>query len=379
MTDMLRRIWHIATKELIHLRRDILLVSFIVLGPVSELVLIAWATSAHIEHLPTAIVDQDRTEASRALVRALENTETFQADYHAANQEELSALIDAGTVSTGLLIPSGFAAGLAVPGSDPPQVQIILDGSDPTAARAAEMSALGVINSFSQQAALKNWGGVAGEMGEVIRTDVRVWFNEELSEASYTVPSEMGFMLEMVAMMVAAISIARERELGTFEQLMVTPIRAWELIIGKAIPAVVISYFDFLLMLGITIFIFGVPMKGSLLLLLVLALFYIFVELGWGLLISGFSRTQLQALLLVMILAMVAMVFSGYAFPVDTMPPLMQIVANLVPIKHWLLIMRDIMLKGAGINVFWRELVALAVLGVVINSVTLTVLRKRLD
>jgi ABC-2 type transport system permease protein len=183
----------------------------------------------------------------------------------------------------------------------------------------------------------------------------------------------------MVALMIAGISIARERELGTYEQLMVTPIRSWELIVGKAIPAVVISYFDFLIMLGITVFVFGVPMKGSLPLLLVLALFYIFVELGWGLLISGFSRTQLQALLLVMIIAMVGMVFSGYAFPVDTMPPLMQAAANLVPIKHWLLVMRDIMLKGAGINVFWKELVALAVLGIIINSVTLTVLRKRMD
>jgi ABC-2 type transport system permease protein len=179
--------------------------------------------------------------------------------------------------------------------------------------------------------------------------------------------------------MIAAISIARERELGTFEQLMVTPIRSWELIIGKAIPAVVISYLDFLIMLGITVFVFRVPMKGSLPLLLVLALFYIFVELGWGLLISGISRTQLQALLLVMVIAMVGMVFSGYAFPVDTMPPLMQMVANLVPIKHWLLIMRDIMLKGAGIGMFWRELLALGILGVVINTFTITVLRKRLD
>jgi ABC-2 type transport system permease protein len=376
---MLRRIWYLVTKELIHLRRDILLVSFIVLGPVSELVLIAWSTSADIQHLPTAIVDHDRSEASRALVLALENSETFDADYYPANERELRALIDAGTVVTGVLIPSGFAQGLAAPGSEAPQVQVILDGSDPAAARAAEMGALGVISSYGQERVLQNWGNVTTEMGEVIRTDVRVWFNEELSEANYTVPSEMGFMLEMVALMVAAISIARERELGTFEQLMVTPIRTWELIIGKAIPAVVISYFDFLLMLGITIFIFGVPMKGSLPLLLILALFYIFVELGWGLLISGFSRTQLQALLLVMIIAMVGMVFSGYAFPVDTMPPLMQMVANLVPIKHWLLVMRDIMLKGAGIDMFWKELVALAVLGVVINGVTLTILRKRLD
>ena len=376
---MSSRIWHLVTKELIHLRRDILLVSFIVLGPVSELVFIAWSTSGDIQHLPTAIVDHDRSEASRALVVALENSETFDANYYPANEGELRALIDAGTVASGVLIPSGFGKGLEVLGSQAPQVQVILDGSDPVAARTAEMSALGVISSFGQERALQACGNIAGVMGEVIRTDVRVWFNEELSEANYTVPSEMGFMLEMVALMVAAISIARERELGTFEQLMVTPVRTWELIIGKAIPAVVISYIDFLLMLGITIFIFGVPMKGSLALLLVLALFYIFVELGWGLLISGFSRTQLQALLLVMVVAMVGMVFSGYAFPVDTMPPLMQMVANLVPIKHWLLIMRDIMLKGAGINMFWKELVALAILGVIINAVTLTILRRRLD
>lgn len=376
---MLLRIWHIVGKELIHLRRDILLVSFLVLGPVSELIFIAWSTSAPIEHLPTAIVDQDRTELSRGLVVALENSETFQADYYPDSEHEVSALLDAGSVAAGVLIPEGFSEGVSAPGGEPPQVQVVLDGSDPAAARAAEMSARGVVESYAQERVLQLWGRMADQLGEVIKTDVRVWFNEELSEANYTVPSEMGFMLEMVALMIASISIARERELGTFEQLMVTPVRTWELIIGKAVPAVVISYFDFLLMLGITVFIFGVPVKGSLPLLLVLALLYIFVELGWGLLISGFSGSQLQALLLVMVIAMVGMVFSGYAFPVDTMPPLMQMLSNLVPIKHWLLVMRDIMLKGAGIHIFWKELVALAILGVIINAVTLSILRRRLD
>jgi ABC-2 type transport system permease protein len=376
---MLNRIWQIVTKELIHLRRDILLVSFLVLGPVSELVFVAWSTSSPIEHLPTAIVDQDNTPLSRGLVIALENSETFDASYYPDSESELASLLDAGSVSAGVVIPPGFGEDLSSPASSSTQVQVILDGSDPTAARVAEMSARGVIESYAYTQLVQNWGYLGGRLGEVIRTEYRVWFNEELSEANYTVPSEMGFMLEMVALMIASISIARERELGTFEQLMVTPIRSWELILGKAIPAVVISYFDFLIMLGITVWGFGVPMKGSLPLLLVLALFYIFVELGWGLLISGFSRTQLQALLLVMVIAMVGMVFSGYAFPVDTMPPLMQAVANLVPIKHWLLVLRDIMLKGAGINLFWKDLVALAVLGIVINSITLTVLRRRLD
>jgi ABC-2 type transport system permease protein len=376
---MVGRIWHIVTKELLHLRRDILLVSFLVLGPVSELVFVALSTSAPIEHLPTAIIDRDHTEASRGLVVALENAETFDANYYPDSENDLTRLLDDGSVTAGVVIPPGFEESLSSPGSSVAQVQVILDGSDPSAAQAAEMSARGVIDSYAYEILLQHWGQLAGRLGEVIKSDVRVWFNEELSEANYTVPSEMGFMLEMVALMIAGISIARERELGTYEQLMVTPIRSWELIIGKAIPAVVISYFDFLIMLGITVFIFRVPMKGSLPLLLVLALLYIFVELGWGLLISGFSRTQLQALLLVMIIAMVGMVFSGYAFPVDTMPPLMQLVANLVPIKHWLLVMRDIMLKGASIGMFWRELVALAVLGIIINSVTLTILRKRLD
>jgi ABC-2 type transport system permease protein len=376
---MVGRIWHIVTKELLHLRRDILLVSFLVLGPVSELVFVALSTSAPIEHLPTAIIDRDHTEVSRGLVVALENAETFDANYYPDSENDLTRLLDDGSVTAGVVIPPGFEENLSSPGSSVAQVQVILDGSDPSAAQAAEMSARGVIDSYAYEILLQHWGQLAGRLGEVIKSDVRVWFNEELSEANYTVPSEMGFMLEMVALMIAGISIARERELGTYEQLMVTPIRSWELIIGKAIPAVVISYFDFLIMLGITVFIFRVPMKGSLPLLLVLALLYIFVELGWGLLISGFSRTQLQALLLVMIIAMVGMVFSGYAFPVDTMPPLMQLVANLVPIKHWLLVMRDIMLKGASIGMFWRELVALAVLGIIINSVTLTILRKRLD
>ncbi len=376
---MLNRIWQIVTKEFIHLRRDILLVSFLVLGPVSELVLVAWSTSSPIEHLPTAIVDRDNTPLSRGLVVALENSDSFDAAYYPTNEAELASLLDAGSVSAGVVIPPGFGEDLSSPASSSTQVQVILDGSDPTAARVAEMSARGVIESYAYTELVQNWGYLGGRLGEVIRTDYRVWFNEELSDANYTVPSEMGFMLEMVALMIAAISIARERELGTFEQLMVTPIRSWELIVGKAIPAVAISYFDFLIMLGITVWGFGVPMKGSLPLLLLLALFYIFVELGWGLLISGFSRTQLQALLLVMVIAMVGMVFSGYAFPVDTMPPLMQAAANLVPIKHWLLVLRDIMLKGAGIDLFWKDLLALAVLGIIINSVTLTVLRKRLD
>ena len=179
--------------------------------------------------------------------------------------------------------------------------------------------------------------------------------------------------------MVASLGIAREREIGTLEQIMVTPLRGAELIIGKAVPAMLLAYADFLIMLMVVIKLFHVPMRGSYPLLLGIAFFYLLVEIGWGLMVSAFSRTQWQALLFVFSLMMVEMVFSGYAFPVENMPWLLRHIAHLVPVKHWLIILRSILLKGAGVNVFWRELLALAGLGVVINAVTIMVLRRKLE
>jgi ABC-2 type transport system permease protein len=258
-------------------------------------------------------------------------------------------------------------------------VQIILDVADPSAARAAQMSAEGAVAAFSQKIALGRLGHVMDRWGEVISLDVRVWFNEELKTSNYEVPSELGFMLVAVALMIASLGIARERELGTLEGLLVTPLRSVELVIGKALPALVVAYLNFLLMLGLVVFVFKVPMRGSWVLLLTIAFFYILVELGWGLMISAISKTQVQALLLAFMIMMAEVVFSGYAFPVENMPWLLQRVANFVPIKHWLLILRDILLKGAGVDIFWKDLLSLAGLGLLINAATIVFLRKRLE
>lgn len=375
---MFTRIWNLANKELIQLRRDKLILLFVLLGPISELALVAWATSGDIEHLPMAIVDRDRSSASRALVQALENTETFDADYYVQTEEETRALVDAGTVLVAVLIPPDFEEDLLAL-RRPAQVQIILDGADPSAARAAQMSAEGAVAAFAQEVALERFGHLVDQWGEVIDLDVRVWFNEELKTSHYEVPSELGFMLVGVALMLASLGIARERELGTLEQLMVTPLRSIELILGKALPVLILSYLLFLLMLGLVVFVFKIPMRGSWSLLLTIAFFYLFIEMVWGLMISAVSQTQIQALLLVFMLLMVEMIFSGYAFPVENMPWLLQRIANFVPIKHWLLILRGILLKGAGVDVFWKELLSLAALGLGINVVTVYFLRKRLE
>jgi ABC-2 type transport system permease protein len=375
---MLTRIWNLAIKEFLHLWRDKLILLFVFFGPVTELALVAWATSGDIEHLPTAVVDRDRSAASRELVEALENTATFDADYYPQDVEGARDLIDAGVALAAVVIPPDFEGSLQ--GVDKAaQVQVILDGADPAAARAAAMSAEGAIGTFAQQVALKRLGHMVDQWGEVVDLDVRVWFNEELKTSNYEVPSELGFMLAGVALMVASLGIARERERGTLEQLMVTPLRSMELVFGKALPVLVLSYINFLLMLSLVVFVFRVPMRGSWSLLLIIAFFYLLLEMFWGLLISAVSRTQVQALLLAFALMMVEVVFSGYAFPVENMPWILQRIANFVPIKHWLIILRSILLKGAGAGIFLKELVSLALLGVVINVVTIYFLRRRLE
>jgi ABC-2 type transport system permease protein len=309
-------------------------------------------------------------------VTMMRNVDTFDLRYHPAQIEDLALLVDQGSVSAAIVIPHGFAANLADAGSPPPQVQVVVDGSEPAAAEAALNAVRGIVATFGQRASVQPAAFSQGALTP-IDARVRVRFNEELKESNYTVPSEMGFMLAAITIMVASLGIARERELGTLEQLMVTPLRPIEMVIGKAVPAILLGYTVFLLMLGISLVGFGVPMRGSGPLLLILAAFYLFVELGWGIMASAISNTQLQALLMVFVLVMIEIVFSGYAFPVENMPRFLQLVANLFPIKHWLIVFRSILLKGAGPSAYWQELVALAVLGTGVVSMTVLILRRQ--
>jgi ABC-2 type transport system permease protein len=351
----------------------------VLLGPLLELAMIAYMGSVPVEYLSTAVLDMDHSRTSRELVVAMENTRTFEASYYLTSLDEVSRYIDRGTALAAIVIPHDFERQLETPQTAPPQVQFIIDGADTTAAQAAVNAAEGVVSSFGQRLGLQP--ALRSEQEPPpIDISMRVRFNEELKEANYTTPSELGFILGAVVAMVASLGIARERELGTLEQLMVTPLRPLELIIGKAAPAILLGYAEFLLMLAVVILGFGVPMRGSWLLLLVLGFCYLFVELGWGIMISAIAKTQQQALLLVFTVVMVMMVFSGYAFPVDTMHPVFQLISNFFPIKHWLLVLRSILLKGAGLTDFWPQLVALFLLGVAIMTTTVLFLgQKRLD
>jgi len=339
--------------------------------------LMAWATSRDVEHLSLVVFDQDRSQISRALVTSVTNAGTLDVTAYPDSLEEAQRLIEGGKATVALLIPPDFAAELEATDSVP-QLQVIIDGSNMIASRTVRQAIEGAVAEWGQKLA-SQWGGT-GSAGTPIALRMTARFNEELEYGLYAIPAELGFVVYMVTLMVAAIGIARERELGTLEQLLVTPVTSLELIIGKAIPAMVIACVDFLLLLPLTVWGFDIPLRGSVWLLLSLTLLFITVELGWGIMISAIARDQQQALLFVFLLAMTEMVFSGYMVSVENMPPFLRTVSNLFPIKHYLIIVRHIMVKGAAFQHIWVEAVALIALG--IGSLTATFLilgRRRVD
>ncbi|MBN1315084.1 MAG: ABC transporter permease [Anaerolineales bacterium] len=375
---MLHRIWTLIIKEFIQLFRDRLLAPFVLLGPLSELLMVAWSTMQGIEHLPTAVYDMDQSDASRGLITAMANTETFD-PYFVYSIDQISQEIDGGRALAAWVIPEDFSEKLLDHDGGPAALQMITDGADVMAAQTAAEVAEGLIASYGRQLTTVSADSAAAQSAP-LNLSLRVWFNEEMKESNYMIPSELGFIAAAIAAMVASMAIARERELGTMEQLLVTPLRSFELVVGKSVLAIALGYTEFLIMLGAVVWLFDVPMRGSLPLLMAVALFYMLVELGWGLTISAIARTQMQALLIAFAVVMVMVIFSGYAFPIDTMPLFMQKIANIFPLKHWLVIFRSILLKGAGIEVFWRELLSIAGLGVIIYGGTVFALsRKKLE
>jgi ABC-2 type transport system permease protein len=373
---MLYRIWTLTLKELIQLARNPFLVFLVTLGPLTEMSLIAWSTASPIEHLPTAVVDLDRSQDSRDLLVALDNTKTFDFRYFPESADSARPLVESGLVVGTLVIPSGYGDRVSTPFGETATLSFILDGSDPVAAQ-AELAALeGTVDAQSQKIATQ-WMAGNSLLTSLIQPRLRVRFNEELKKSVYTVPSELGLILFAIGLMLSSIAIARERELGTLEQLRVSPIRHFELIVAKVIPVVVLSYFSFILMLSVALTVFGLPMRGSWALLLGSSTIFLFVELSIGLTISAVSSNQVQGMLGAMMWVMTEFLFSGYGVPVDNMPFVLQKAANIFPIYHYMIIFRAVLLKGVGFETVWPQILAGLAIGAVVIPVTMWFLGRQ--
>jgi ABC-2 type transport system permease protein len=377
MIQAMRRIWSLSIKEFLHLRNDWWLPAFMLFGGALELVLVGWATSRPITNLPLMVLDQDRSQESRRFIVDLENTGTFALEPLVTKVETIEDALRRGDINAAVIIPPDFSEDFSS-ASHQPTLAVILNGAESIPALTAQRAIEGVAQEWGDRLAVSRIGMDPGAMEEFFPS-LRVWFNEALNAALYTTPAELGLMLEFTVLLFAALSFSRERELGTLEQLLVMPFSSLEIIIGKAIPVMIIGLFDFALMLGLTHLFFGVPVRGSLTLLFLLALGYVIVELSKGMIISVMVRTQHQAFLLVMLIGMVDFMFTGYAAPVESMPQVVRLFANVIPAYHWLEIVRGILLKASGVEVLWPHILALAGIGVVIVSFSLRYVRRTLQ
>ena len=374
---MIQRIFALTKKEFIHLLKDWWLPAFMLFGGALELLLVGWATSRPMTNLPFMVWDQDKTAVSRELITSVENTGTLQLHSSVDSMVPIEQALERGEITAALIIPPDFQRNYAAPAGEL-SLAVILNGAESLPAREALRALEGVSRKLGKDLVI-NRLGMDPDTLTGFDFSLRIWFNQTLSEALYTTPAELGLMLEFTVLLFAALSFSRERELGTLEQLLVMPFSSLELIIGKSIPVIMVGIFDFFLMLGMVHFAFQVPVQGSLVLLAVLALVYVLVELSKGLVLSVLSRTQHQAFLLVMLVGMSDFMFTGYAAPVDSMPPVLQKLALLVPAHHWLTILRRILLKGAGLDVLYPQVAALLLLGLVIMTLSWRFVRRNID
>ena len=347
--------------------------------PLLQIFLLGYAATNDVRNVSLAVWDQDRSWASRELLDAYRASDYFHVDFDVGSEAELRRLIDTGQARAGLIIPPDYATRLS--SADTAQVALIVDGSDPTIANTALSAATMVgqtkaTNLIVERAAARGQSAVT-QMPVEVRT--QVWYNPDLLSSYYMIPALVGLILMYMTILLTSTSIVRERERGTIEQLIVTPLSSLELVVGKLAPYVLIAAFDMVEILVAGVLIFGVPINGSLPLLLLLSGLFLVTTLGLGLFVSTLANTQQEAMLTSMFFLLPAIFLSGFLFPLESMPWYLQAVSYVIPLRYFLVIVRGIMLKGVGIDMLWNEVIALCIFAVVIMGGAALRFHKRLD
>jgi len=370
------RLLPIVRKEFIHIVRDPRTLAIMFLIPVVQLILLGYAATTDIKHLATAVLDADRTPQSRQLIEAYRASGYFTITFHTQNEEDLARLIDGGQAKAGLIITPGFGDDLAR--GRPAQVGFIIDGSDPSVATTAFAAAQSVGQAHGIKTVQSRLGVDLTSLGGL---DVRprVWYNPEMRSANFMIPAIIGMILQFLLALFTALAIVREREQGTIEQLVVTPVQPWELVVGKVIPYIGIAFFDLTEVLLVGVFWFGVPIRGSVPLLLALSLLFILGSLGIGLFISTVAKSQMEAMFLAFLTMLPTIFLSGFFFPLEAMPEVLQALSYLVPLRYMLIIIRGIILKGVGLEPLTPQVIPLLIFGPLVLAMAARRFRKRLE
>lgn len=376
----MKTIINIIIKEFIQVRRDKKLFGIVFMAPILQLIFLGYAATMDVNTVHTAVFDQDRTETSRGFIRSFERSGYFSIDYYVHNYNEIADLVNRGKVLDAIVIPTDFEKKINTMQTAP--LQVIFDGSDGNKTSIAFGYVQSVASSYSKNILLeaREKTGMKLPFSGTLTPEVRIWYNPDLKTRNFMVPSIMGLVLMVITTILMSMAVVKEREIGTLEQLIVTPIKPYQLIIGKIVPFLIIGFLEVLLVTSIMTLWFGIPVRGSFLFLIFSSLLFVMSTLGLGLFISTISKTQQQAMMVAQFGLMMPMIYlSGFAFPIENMPRIIQIVTYIIPLRYYITILRGIILKGTGFSDLWLETVVLFLMGVVILLASSLRFRKRLE
>ncbi len=342
----MNRLLAIALKELLQLVRDRLTLAMMVMIPVVQLLLFGYAINTDVRHMPMVVYDQDHSSSSRDLVARMEATGYYDVIGQVRSYDEIAAALRRGDASIGLVLPPDLGSDLVLGRSS--TIQLVVDGSDPMTVGSATNTAVALVQAYSQDLLVERLQQQGAAPPNLLRVEPATWYNPELRTAVYVVPGLIGVILTMTMVMLTAMAVARERERGTLEALIVSPVGRVEIVVGKILPYVIIGYVQMTLVLLIGRFVFRIPLEGSLLLLYALSASFIAVSLAIGLVFSTLAKTQQQAMQMSFFFLLPNILLSGFMFPFEGMPRPMQLLAQALPLTHFLRIVRRITLRGAS-------------------------------
>ena len=371
-TQRLRRL---IRKEFLELWQNPRLFGIVIVAPIIQLTMLGYAATTDVRDVPVVVADGDRSPASRNLIATFDASRNFTVIDTVTSVRDVDRYLQRGDAWIALAIPQGYGA--AVHDGQPVALQVVADGSDSNSTTVALGYATGLIGEYATRVVADAHGPDSAN-GPGIDLRMRVWFNPQLESRFFMIPGVLALLLLLVTSNLAAMAVVREKELGTLEQLNVTPLRRWELIVGKLLPYGAIAFVDVLLVTAVAVFWFEVPFRGSFTLLLGTSLLYVICTLGLGLFVSTISDTQQQAMMTATFFFLTPMIYlSGFIFPIENMPQAIQYVTYLIPLRYFLVIVRGIFLKGIGLDLLWPQAAAMAAWGAIVLALAVMRSRKR--
>ena len=376
----MKTIIHIIRKEFLQFKRDPKMFGIILIAPIIQLIFLGYAATMDLNTVHTIFYDQDKTITSRNFIEEFKSSGFFQIDHYADNYKDVQTYIEGGNSLVAIVIPKDFEK--KINRRETAQLQAIFNGSDGNSASIAAGYITSIASTYSKQI-VKDYIDLSGRKSIPagnVAPEVRVWYNPELTTRNFMVPAIVGLLVSIVTLILTSLAVVKEKEIGTLEQLIVTPIKPLQLIIGKLVPFVILGFVSVTIVIIAMNVIFGISVRGSVVFLFFSAFLYILSTLGLGLFVSTISKTQQQAMMIAIFAVLMPMIYlSGFAFPVENMPASIQIVSYAIPLKYFITITRGVILKGSGFAEHWID--ALVLLGIGMSILFLSALRfrKRLE